>query len=233
MPDISEEEVDEMLAEDCHNIKAALRFNFAPVRTADEAMQPLGFGATEPDFNTLDLGALVDWRLQHQTRQAAVGVRTKVGEQPQDNKEVSLRRQLIHHFHEVLKQEQDHGLCTGSNRDIHWHAPAPGGRDGQVDGVAAPALDNGNSANAASAAASATSKVNLYAFIYLTFLIIYIVKVATRRRNAFVKSAVPCINNVAEARISAVRPLEIGNFGFVYTKDAIMAAQGLITKSYY
>ena len=59
---------------------------------------------------------------------------------------------------EVLKEEQDRGLCTGSNRDKHWRAPAPGGRDADIDGAAAPVL-NGNSANAAGAAASAALKV--------------------------------------------------------------------------
>jgi hypothetical protein len=44
----------------------------------------------------------------------------------------------------------------------------------------------------------------------------------------FVKANVPRINDVAEARISAVRPLKIGDFGFVYTKNAIIAAQGMI-----
>ena len=44
----------------------------------------------------------------------------------------------------------------------------------------------------------------------------------------FIKANVLCINNVAEACISAVRPLKIGDFGFVYTKNAIMAAQGTI-----
>jgi hypothetical protein len=37
-----------------------------------------------------------------------------------------------------------------------------------------------------------------------------------------------CINDVTEAGISAIRPLKIGDFGFVYTKNAIMAAQGTI-----
>ena len=70
-------------------------------------------------------------------------------------------------------------------------------------------------------------------FDSLTFLVIYTAQVAKRRRNAFAKLAVPRVNDVAEARISAVRPLKIGDFGFVYTKNAIMAAQGLITSSYY
>ena len=53
-------------------------------------------------------------------------------------------------------------------------------------------------------------------------------QVAKCQRNVFIKANVLCINNVAEARISAIRPLKIGDFGFVYTKNAIMAAQGMI-----
>ena len=59
-------------------------------------------------------------------------------------------------------------------------------------------------------------------------LITSVSQVAKRRRNVFIKANVPCINDVAEARISAVRPLKIVDFGFVYTKNAIMAAQGMI-----
>ena len=90
----------------------------------------------------------------------ATGVWTKFDHEEQlpEKTEVSLQCQLIRHFHEVLKEEQDCGLCTGSNHDKHWCTPAPSGRDADVDGAAAPVL-NRNSANAAGAAASAASKV--------------------------------------------------------------------------
>lgn len=52
-------------------------------------------------------------------------------------------------------------------------------------------------------------------------------KVMKRRRNIFTMAAVPCNNEVAEARVSAVRPLKIGDYGFVYTKNWIMAAEGI------
>lgn len=55
------------------------------------------------------------------------------------------------------------------------------------------------------------------------------IQAAKRRRTVFVKAAVPCIDEVAEARVSAVRPLKIGDYGFVYTKGSIMAAQGTVT----
>ena len=46
--------------------------------------------------------------------------------------------------------------------------------------------------------------------------------------NVFIKVGVLCINDVAEAHIHAIHPHTIGDFGFVHTKNAIMAAQGTI-----
>jgi hypothetical protein len=108
IPEIDEEAADEMIAEDRRYIKEALKFTIAPVRTADEAARPVGFGATDPDFKALNLSTLVDWRLQHQTRHAATGVRTKFDREEQlpEKNEVSLRRQLIRRFHEVLKKSK-------------------------------------------------------------------------------------------------------------------------------
>ena len=160
MPEIDEEEAEEMLAEDRRQIHETLHINIPPVRVADENSQPFGFGGTRTDINALDLNTLVEWRLQHQTHHAALGVRTKVGGATEETKELSMRRQLIRRFHEVLKQEQNRGECTGVNRDIHWRAPAPGGRDGQIAGASAPALANGNSANAVQSASAAASRVS-------------------------------------------------------------------------
>ena len=161
MPEINEEQAEELLAEDCQNIKESLSpVKIAPVHIADEKAQPLGFGAIQPDFETLDLDMLVQWRVQHQSKHAALGVRTKVGGPMEVTKEVSMRRQLIRRFHKVLKQEQNRGELTGLTWGIHWCALAPGGRDGKVEGTTAPALQNGNSANAAQSASVAASKVS-------------------------------------------------------------------------
>ena len=93
-------------------------------------------------------------RKQHQTRHAALGVRTKG-----DKQRTEASRQLIRRFHEVLKEEQDRAPCTASDRTIHWRAPTPGGRDGEIDGANAPALSNGNSANAAVSASAVAKRV--------------------------------------------------------------------------
>jgi hypothetical protein len=95
MPQIDEEEVKEMIAEDHCNINEPLQVKISPVHIADEQAQPTGFGATDIDFKALDLNTLVEWQLQHQTRHAALGVRTKVGGTTEATKEVSMHRQLI------------------------------------------------------------------------------------------------------------------------------------------
>jgi hypothetical protein len=162
-----------MIAEDYRHIQQALSFNLPPVHI-DTAVQPTGYGGTNANFHELDFGILVSMRQQHQTRPAAMGVRTKGDKQLNPKKDISIRRQFIQRFHEVLKEEQDRAPCTGSDRQIHWRAPAPGGRGGQVDGLNAPALANGNSANAAVSASAVAKKVRQYlfldAFVVLTFV---------------------------------------------------------------
>lgn len=156
---MDDEEAQEMIAEEYHHISEALSFDIPPVQV-DTVAQPLGYGATDANFHEIDLDILVDMRKQHQTRHAALGVRTKGDKQRTEaSKDVSIRRQLIRRFHEVLKEEQDRAPCTASDRTIHWRAPAPGGRDGEVDGANAPALSNGNSVNAAVSASTVAKRV--------------------------------------------------------------------------
>ena len=158
------------VAEDHRYIKEALKFTIPPARMAEEAVSPVGFGATGPNLKAFNLITLVDWQLQHQTRHATTGIWTKLDhkEQLPEKNEVSLWCQLIQHFHEVLKEEQDHSQYTGSNCDKHWRAPAPSGRGADVDGATAPIL-NGKSPNAAHAAASVASKVQQIFMVRIMF----------------------------------------------------------------
>lgn len=91
-----------------------------------------------PNFDLLDLSALVQMRRLHQTRQATKGVRTK--QHPQDSsvtEAAMLRRQLIRRFHEVLRENQEvRAVGSGIEREARWHTNIP----------------NGNAANAAAAA---------------------------------------------------------------------------------
>ena len=162
-----------MIAEEYRHIEEALSFNIPPVQV-DTVAQPLGYGATDANFQEIDFDILVSMCRQHQTRHAALGVRTKSEKQLEEaSQDVSIRRQLIRHFHEVLKEEQDRAPCTASDRTIHWRAPAPGGRNGQVDGADAPALANGNSANAAVSASAVAKKVRRFQFYFIVLDIYY------------------------------------------------------------
>ena len=53
MPEIDEEEAEEMLAEDRHHISETLHINISPIHVADESSQPFGFGGTRIDLNAL------------------------------------------------------------------------------------------------------------------------------------------------------------------------------------
>ena len=87
---------------------------------------------------------------QHQTRQAAKGVRARGKMQWEDSTEVSVQLQVICHFHKVIKAEQQKG---------------PGVRDGLIDGASAPDLEKGNSANAAASATAVATQVSLFLII--------------------------------------------------------------------
>src|SRR5882762_108607 len=107
MPEIDEEEAEEMLAKDCHHISKTLGINISPIHVADESSQPFSLGGTCTDLNALNLDTLIEWQLQHQTQHVALGVQTKVGSATEETNELSMRCQLIWKFHEVLKQEQN------------------------------------------------------------------------------------------------------------------------------
>lgn len=99
-------------------------------------------------------------RRLHQTRQAALGVRTRSSTTEDATKqEVSIRRQLIRRFHEAMREEEYHAVGTGLERSARTRAPAPGGRGGQIDGMDETGLSAGNSANAAASAATVAKQV--------------------------------------------------------------------------
>ncbi|KAJ7258598.1 hypothetical protein C8J57DRAFT_1644546, partial [Mycena rebaudengoi] len=149
LPDALDEElIDEMVSKEYENIRAAT-FSVPPI-AATEASKPLGRGvATAEDLN---FDYLVELRRQHQTKQAARGVRTRtIGAlESEKAKELSIRQQLIRKFHLALKEEQDVAVGTGLERGMRWRASAPGGRGADVPSA-------GNTANAA-ATASALAK---------------------------------------------------------------------------
>ena len=131
-----------------------------PVQLQDEPAQPFGHGVLTLD--TLDFKALIHMRRAHQTRQADKGVRTRHSREESEDKKTkpTLLGKIIHQFHEALKEAQDdQAIGTGYEHSARWttntnRVPAPGARDGEIDGALAPALATGNSANAAVTAAA-------------------------------------------------------------------------------
>ena len=116
-----------------------------PVQIPDEAAQPLGRGVLTLD--TLDFKALIDMRHSHQTRQADKGVRMRYlrGEKDDKKTKPTLFRSIIRQFNEALKETQDdQAIGTGYERSARWttnRVPAPGARDGKIEGILASACN--------------------------------------------------------------------------------------------
>ena len=96
-----------MLAEECREINAALAASLPLLDLPDEPAKPLGLGNISLD--SLDLNALVRVRMQHQTRQAQLSIRTQ-SKQSAAEPEESTYRQVIKRFHAVLKKQQGRGV---------------------------------------------------------------------------------------------------------------------------
>ncbi|KAF8150905.1 hypothetical protein B0H34DRAFT_156021 [Crassisporium funariophilum] len=161
-------------------------------------------------YDDLDFEMLVDMRRQHQTKQATTGVRTRKFKEISSN-ETTMRGKLIRELHEALKEAQDDvAIGTGANRRDRWtdnRVPAPGGREGVIDGATAPDALAGNSANAALTAAAVAKKA------------------AERRKHIFTKAGVPNLAEIKEARVTALRPLQVGDYGIVVLPNGVMVGQ--------
>ena len=161
---------EEILAQEYEELQAAVN-NLPPVQIQDEAAQPLGRGVLTLD--TLDFKALIDMRRTHQTRQADQGVRMRHSREETDDKKTkpTLLRSIIRKFHEALKEAQDdQAIGTGYERSARWTAnrvPAPGARDGKIEGRLAPPPATGNSANAAVTAAAVVKQARHLRFCHL------------------------------------------------------------------
>lgn len=128
-------------------------------------------------FSDLDFEMLINMRRQHQTKQAAIGVRTKKFK-TNSSDATSVRGKIIRELHEVLKEAQDDvAIGTGADRGRRWtdhnRVPAPGGREGVIKGVAAPEISAGNSTNAALAAAAVAKKARTFAASTMIYCVVY------------------------------------------------------------
>lgn len=106
-------------------------------------------------------------RRRHKTRQATTGVRTKKFKIDSSH-QTTARGKIIRELHEEV--QDDVAIGTRADRGRRWtdsSAPAPGGREGIIDGVAAPDIFPGNAASAALAAATVAKKVSTFIMILL------------------------------------------------------------------
>lgn len=161
---INDDELEEVVSDEYARIQELSRLqnpSLPAVQLADEHSRPLGHSTVQ--YGDLDFEILVDMRRQHQTKQAATGVRTKRFKND-SSREITMRGKLIRELHKTLKEAQDDiAIGTGAVRRGRWtdnRVPAPGGRDGIIDGVAVPEASAGNAANAALAAATVAKKVS-------------------------------------------------------------------------
>jgi hypothetical protein len=178
------------------------------LQVPDELSKPLGLGAITID--DLDFTPLVEMRRRHQTRHAALSIRTRISKAT--DTEDSLKQQIIRRMREVLKEQSDRAVGTGCERSVRW---------GVLD------RDAGNSANAAAAAATIAKRVS-HGSIKLTHPVAYHCcwQAATRRSDIFKKADVPCLSEVKNARVSLLRPLRIGDYGIVITEHGLRVAHG-------
>jgi hypothetical protein len=86
------------------------------------------------------------------------------------SQEMMIHGKIIHELHEMLREAQDDVVIgTGADRGQRWtdnHTPAPGGRNGVINGFVVPEAVVGNAANAALAAVAVANKVSTFVVIY-------------------------------------------------------------------
>jgi hypothetical protein len=149
-PEPTEEEKHSRIQEDINVLSGAISAARLPSLNNIPAEESRPFDRPPSFTVNLDLSTLVSTRQAHETKHAAASVRTRFKDEPANvnvEKEVPIRRRIYREMNEVLKEEQDQRINTGSNRITTWTNSAPGGRSNEQISTLA-----GNSANAELAA---------------------------------------------------------------------------------
>jgi hypothetical protein len=147
-----------MFAQECRDILASIPMPRQPptLKLPDTISKPFGKGTL--GIESLDLDALIKMRYQHQTRHAALAVRTQGSSTPtkgtERQQEESICRQIIKEMHVILKEQQGQGAGTGKERAVRWHHG-----DGDKSGEQGLPAATGNAANAAEVASQTAKKV--------------------------------------------------------------------------
>jgi hypothetical protein len=121
-----------------------------PVNIADPSNP---FNATDP--SNIDLQELPKLRYDHQTKQAASGVRTSK-KPPPTLRQLSLRQQLHQSTVDLIKKQGEVGIGSGADRFLRWRSTASGTTDAGPVALAPP---TGNAANAAMNAKAIAKRV--------------------------------------------------------------------------
>lgn len=139
--------------------------HLAPVNMPDERTSHIDF-SSEDLLGSISFEKLISLRRAHQTKQAATGTRTSrtpTAIVAQDNTSISSeskkqqeteRQRLVKRFAEVIKQQEERGAGTGTDRRMRWQGAAAGG----------------NTANAAQAAAARDKAVRLNTLTAIHFI---------------------------------------------------------------
>lgn len=120
------------------------------------------FNAADP--SNIDLQELTKLRYNHQTKQAASGVRTsKKPSESFASKQLSLRQQLHQNTVNLIKKQGEVGIGSGIDRFLRWQSTTSGtNRTTNAGPVAALVPPTGNAANAAINAETIAKRVWFY-----------------------------------------------------------------------
>jgi hypothetical protein len=157
--DTNKDGLEESFSQECQDILAAIPQPLSlKLRTKSK---PFGQGTL--GIESVSLDALIKMSSQHQTRHAALAVRTQDSQNnvtasaggSERQKEESIRHQILREMHAILKEQQGQGAGTGKERAARWQHKTESGKEANT--LAAEAT--GNSANAAVVASQTAKKV--------------------------------------------------------------------------
>ncbi|KAH6871759.1 hypothetical protein BKA70DRAFT_1484362 [Coprinopsis sp. MPI-PUGE-AT-0042] len=210
--EMSSEEYEELLEQEHHHIRL-LRQHLAQADSEARARATALQVSARPPMaprqgpTKLQLDQLVSLRRQHETRQAALGVRTSKSAPSHVSDIERTKRKIAGEMIKILKDEQgERGVGTGIERWERWRSAAPGGRDGMVDGKLAPLPSAGNEANAVLTADALSKQAH------------------TKRVNAFKKGniAASALDIAKDALVTPLRALQLDDYGIIFTEDSIL-----------
>jgi hypothetical protein len=148
----------EAQSDDAANItKILAQANAVPLPPVNIAEPSNPFNAADP--SNIDLQELPKLRYDHQTKQAASGVRTSKKPSPTGTlKQPSLRQQLHQSTVDLIKKRGEVGVGSGADRFLRW-CSSGSTASGMTDAVPVVLPPTGNAANAAMNAQAVAKRV--------------------------------------------------------------------------